>query len=1026
MVLVVSGIEQEAAMKVGIIQIDSGGHAWRQASAALWKVGKSGTIAVLGVLGVCAAVVSIAEAGDETPLLLKENMEQLRCELPSLDCRVTDSGAPGNLFYRDEPVNLKLSLKKLPGEPAEGRMEIEIQEIGTRTPGRTIGGMEGFTDTAGHAPLIELIGKPLVHRLDVRFGDREDAAVDAVNLPLPQRHGTYALILCRNGKRQFISTVCRVPRPREDATIESTPIFGEGQFIDEHADLRARQYQRMGICGWRSELSWSERPDGQYEWERYDRLFSAAKSAGCRIMVTLGGHPWHFLPFNAPTPAARWTPQTRGYWGTADWLCHPDYYERYGKWVRAFCERYWENGKGALWGLENFNEPWEGGGISGWARDCVQYRVLQKLIGEAARSVSPDIRLLAASSIMNTEDKFYSDGSREFDKWVDIFTDHYVVPVGRYGPMVARAHGKSSMETETWIVNSEYMLPQVVCQFLAAGQARIAPWHPRVLFDSAPGCVPRTVPTPTAMATAALNWLLAGKPFEKIVFHNHLPWVFQFGRDDDPDGLLVVFGRLLMAWGDSRERPMVQVEAEEGGWLEIDNRDRLLSFLDTAANPIHEKEKTVRIPLSVAPLYIRCPKGPGAAAARLKAARISGKRPVEILPRDFDRIPAAGVKLAVAVHNCLTGPLKGRLIVTPPDGIAIENPASDVALAAGEARQFEFVLASARPNEGNAYPFCFRLESDAGTAEYREILNAAIAPRGSKTVDGNLDDWEGVAGITIMSGKAQMDPSELMRRPWLALSEKATNANFAVFRLAWDEENLYVSARVHDATPQGDLPSFAERDENAFFHTAASDSKSPYKEFIEEWRAKNPNAKYKSFADVSFVYCSSPEAFIPFRRDRLQIALDVTDEWHDLKPTTNAVPLGFHAWPDTDYEYSIYLCAGGKAEIWRQLAPGVPRIHDFPRQPRGNPTTGLVPGAKAAVKLEGNVFTYEVAIPKSELAAFKLAPGTSFGLMVRAGDNANAHADYGVDKAVTKLNGLTLHPYWERSSNCGVRWTLVE
>ena len=27
---------------------------------------------------------------------------------------------------------------------------------------------------------------------------------------------------------------------------------------------------------------------------------------------------------------------------------------------------------------------------------------------------------------MNTEDKLYPDGSKEFDQYVDIFTDHYV------------------------------------------------------------------------------------------------------------------------------------------------------------------------------------------------------------------------------------------------------------------------------------------------------------------------------------------------------------------------------------------------------------------------------------------------------------------------------------------------------------------------------------------------------------------------------------------------------------------------
>jgi len=43
-----------------------------------------------------------------------------------------------------------------------------------------------------------------------------------------------------------------------------------------------------------------------------------------------------------------------------------------------------------------------------------------------------------------------------------------------------------------------------------------------------------------------------------------------------------------------------------------------------------------------------------------------------------------------------------------------------------------------------------------------------------------------------------------------------------------------------------------------------------------------------------------------------------------------------------------------------------------------------------------------------------------------AGNDDVPHVDYGAAKAVTKMNGLTLHPYWERSRNCGVRWTLAE
>jgi hypothetical protein len=39
--------------------------------------------------------------------------------------------------------------------------------------------------------------------------------------------------------------------------------------------------------------------------------------------------------------------------------------------------------------------------------------------------------------------------------------------------------------------------------------------------------------------------------------------------------------------------------------------------------------------MTIFPTYITCRQGVAAAARRLAAARIEGKRPVEILPRDF-------------------------------------------------------------------------------------------------------------------------------------------------------------------------------------------------------------------------------------------------------------------------------------------------------------------------------------------------------------------------------------------------------
>jgi len=983
------------------------------------------------IIFIIALLAATVFAGDKGACLYEpENLAVLKCAAPDENFRLTGSNAPSQIFWPNEAVNLKGAFKKgsLTGTVEFG---LEIQEISTRDPAAHL--KDGFTDTAGFAPKLGLEGKPVAHSFKVTFDDKPEATADISNVPVPKRFGTYALVLSLENKRQFFGTLCRVPKRRDDSTLENTPIFGEFAMFDDNAkfDLRAGANARMGIRGLRFECGWAEKEDGTYDWSRLDPIFSTMEKNGLHLMVTLGGQAGWMWPFgpHKQIPAVvgpNWDGSP--YWAQCDWICDPKLYPRYGKWIAAFCDRYWKKGEGALWGLENYNEPWEGGGISGWARDAQQYRALQILIANAARSVDPKIKICAASSIMNTEDKLFGDGKRDMDKYIDIFTDHYVLPCMCYGPLVAKAHGKESVETETWFVNSEFLLPQIV-QFIASGQTRLSPWHPRVLFDTLPGSKDQYfIPAPVVAATAAFNYFLSGKPFEKMPFKTHLPWVFQFGKDDDKSGVLVVIGQLLSIGGDDpKERLWSQVDGSAGGTMTIDNADGLLQFYDLAGNRINEDQKSVTLPMTIFPTYIACEKGPAAAAARLKQAKIEGKRPVEILPRDFStRVDAKNAVLNVAVHNCMTRTLNGKLAVKAPADIQLAKNEESITLEGGETKTLTFAIASAKPNTGNSYPCTFDFTSDGGNASYTEAMNAAIIVKGSRTIDGNLDDWNDVPGITIIATKQKAEITENMRRPWLELKDQQPDGNFAEFKLAWDEKYLYVAARVNDKTIEKPSPGMEGRDEDAYFHSKASDTRAPYDKFLKDFPGR-------SFAEVPYVYCYSPESpanenlpRIPFRRDRLHIALDVTDDWHDLSPDTDKVPYGFHAVPDTDYEYALYGIKDNKSELWRLLAPGVPRRHDFPRTGKPEHGTGTVAGAKHVVKREGNVFIYEMAIPKEEIANLKLSVGTTIGLMLRAGNSEGPNVDYALDKAVAKMNGLTLKPYWERKPSCGVRWTLVE
>ena len=990
---------------------------------------KSVTIARGALLVGIACIPFAGSLLAENIMIHEENMKELKCSLPNDRFRLMGSSAPGQVFVGDERVDIELAFKK---DGLTGRVpfSLEIQGVGTRTPGKVASGMAGWTDTTGKAPLFDVIGSPVKHDFTVDFGSRDEVSVQLQDLPVPKRFGAYALILVRGDDRRFLGTVARVPAPRSDGTIETVPILGEGGFIERPS--RAKVYARMGIRGWRLDGGWNSRKDGSATWGKYDEHFAAAKEVGCKIMFMPGGTPdwtWPFAPHQTPAAVA---PDWDGspYGGRSDWVCDPKYYPEYEKWMTEFVRRYWDNGKGALWGVENYNEPWEGGGISGWARDCLQYREIQKLISRAVKSVDPRIKVLGTSSIMNTEDKLYSDGGDEMDSYLDVFTDHYVVPRGCYGPMVARARGKKSMETETWFVGTEYQIPQAAAQFLASGQNSVSPWHPRVLFEKLPGGTEETIiPSPVVAATAAFNYFVTGRPFEKIVFKDHLPWVFQFGKDDDPNALLVVFGQLVSIGStDARDRLWQQVDGSAGGEMTIDNSDGLLRFYDLSGNPTYVGEKSVNLPMSIFPSYIACAKGPKAAAERLAQAHITGKRPVEILPRDFTTpITAKDASLSVGIHNCLNRSIKGRLSVKSPPEITLASDEQQLELGPGETKTISFPVTTATAQESNAYPFEFSFSSDAGNADYKEVLNCTVVPKAAITVDGNLDEWKAIPGVTVFGKDDSVDSIEVLRRPWVALKESHPGLVSGRLKMAWDDEHLYVCAEVNDPTNQKNALPMEGRDENKYFHSKASDEREPYK----SWLAKN--APGRSFAEVPYVYADNPESprqpdlpTIPFRRDRLQLGFDVIEGWHDMDGDADRVPYGFHAVPDTDYEFSLYGCEGGRSELWRHLAPGVPRVHDWPRQPRGEKTTGVVKAARHVVKRDGSVYVYEMAIPKSELGDLKFEPGTSFGFVFKMGNGEGANAEYGKDKAVTKSNALSLHPYWEPHSSCAIRWALVD
>ncbi|MGA1238119.1 MAG: hypothetical protein ACO34E_14800 [Limisphaerales bacterium] len=189
-------------------------------------------------------------------------------------------------------------------------------------------------------------------------------------------------------------------------------------------------------------------------------------------------------------------------------------------------------------------------------------------------------------------------------------------------------------------------------------------------------------------------------------------------------------------------------------------------------------------------------------------------------------------------------------------------------------------------------------------------------------------------------------------------------------------------------------------------------------------RAEDPSV---SFGKVSHVYRKVPGGARPYAGDSLQIGLDVIPGYahHRMRPDTDRVPEGFHAFPDTDYEYCLYACEDGGTEVWRCSAPGIPRSPWVPRQPAVLQDQGPAVGADCIVVLSARQLVYEAFIPWTQLEGWEPGVGAQLGLAVRFNDDGGNGVELGQGKAGAKLNSLSLHPHDGASSSCLV-WVLSE
>ncbi|KAA6305875.1 hypothetical protein EZS27_042470 [termite gut metagenome] len=138
----------------------------------------------------------------------------------------------------------------------------------------------------------------------------------------------------------------------------------------------------------------------------------------------------------------------------------------------------------------------------------------------------------------------------------------------------------------------------------------------------------------------------------------------------------------------------------------------------------------------------------------------------------------------------------------------------------------------------------------------------------------------------------------------------------------------------------------------------------------------------------------------------------------------------------TDYEYALNTVSpeyGGGFEIWRMLAPGMPRKHFYPRQGK-SPHDGAVKDGKLITVRDANTLYTECAILWSEIPDVKKAidRGDKIKFSARINDDGAGAAcmELARERSVSKKNSRAFHPdwkeHWANEIEFGVEKSLIQ
>lgn len=914
--------------------------------------------------------------------------------------RQVECSLGANVLWPGDQAAFTFFLKT--GQPYRGPVKVEVIQYGTK-------GKPGDW----WKPVVFKIANTSSSTVEVDLP--AEGGMVTVKPSIGEAFGGYALIfdLGELG-RAFAATCVRVPAPESGRVWLPTYAMDLG-WPHEMSPVVFNVFKRLGVKGARTEGGYDTIQDAHVDWAMANDL-TLLLTVGCgrtpREQQPLGrGRPW----LNEKGEMKEGVKEDLAWLPSFD----PEF-KRYLK--NVLIQHGWP--KGPINAVELWNEPWEGVSISGWGADVVRYREIYRVMAEAVlearREAGVKVLMGGACSSANTRDKLFCDGSDTFLPWLDFVSIHYqplaADPVlepkwmnrsGEYGRVKV-------WDTESWVANSDDRVAAVIASMRAMGQDRAAGIYAGNVFTSEK---PRINGKEYAVAqvwapgaaVAACQKFLGQRAFREILFKNGLPWVFVFdglpksldrqadGPANPDDGTVVIVGDLGASY-DKNRTLFRSVALAQDARMEISDGNGQFVLFDFYGNPVPSKAGKITIPLHGLGYFLRSDGRPGSfdrLLAEIGRAAITGLEPVEIIAHDMTSPISQKPRLKFKITNVQNRCIQGKFTVQV-DGLSLEPAEQIVSLRKHESQEVDVTVTGGRAAEDNNYKLLATFDAGRlGFKRHAEIMHANVIARRAITVDGQLEDWQGVIPQTSAQAVGASD-TEKAYLPFLEWDRQSGGGTVKAW-LACDNQFFYFAAKV----PRMDgLIRYETRNDDEYFYPEKVLSKG--RELI--WPAGVRRFSYRKDFDI-------PSGN---GKHNVQIAFNAIppEQKAYLQYPPGTMPR-FCAYFDTDYEFALNKVGeayGGGTEIFLLQRPGMMRKHFFPRQPKAPLDGGPVKG-EARLVVRDNLL--ECAIPWSEMPEVKarLEAGQTVKFSFRVNNGGQAF-ELAAGRSVSKDNCLSFHNDW--------------